>query len=239
MSYGDFTYTPVANITVIAECWGAGGGGRIGQSGGPWEGPGGGGGGYSRKAGIALTGGVGYLVRVGAPGLIAAPHESLFGAPVCKANGGANAGFQDTGAAGGSTTGAIGDVNFSGGNGSAYPGDGPHFGGGGGSSAGRNSNGNNGAVNPGGSDPGCGGKGGDGSIGGSGGQAGIAPGGGGGGGDTTFVSGGNADGAEGCVILWQDLGVWPPIGQTPIYTAGTLPGCHFPPVKAHLYAWIT
>lgn len=242
MSYGDTTYTPPSNITVIAECWGSGGQGRLGtffDSNNRFMGPGGGGGAYARKAGLVLTGGTPYSVRVGAPGQIAAPHESFFITDLtCKASFGTNATNDTTpgmgNGKGGTAAASVGDVKFSGGDGQAYlgPDNTARPGGGGGSSATRVSDGAPGVGQTGGLILG-GGNGGDGGHAGPGGAGvgGRAPGGGGGGGGTPASAldpGSTAGpGSEGAVVIWEDVGVWPPPdsgpGSVPLYQAGTPP----------------
>lgn len=228
--YGDFFFIPPANITVIVEAWGAGGQGRIGQN--PWTGMGGGGGAYAWRNGIRLLAGVTYDLRVGAPGGIAAPHESgLYGVPpgdsVVAVEGG-NAGFQTAGA-GGTAAASTGAVKFSGGSGATpYPGDGQP-GGGGGSSAGRFSSGNPGGFagggGPGGSAPAGGGPGGNGGAFNADGSAPVSgPGGGGGGGGSALAQTNGGAGFEGAIIVWQDFGIWPPApGQMPIVQHGSPP----------------
>lgn len=222
--YGDFAYNPPVNQTVIAECWGGGSQGRIGQ--GPnTPGCGGGGGAYSRKAGIALTGGGSYLVRVGAPKHIAAPHESLFvNGGVVLADGAVEAVFHGPGI-GGQAANGTGDVKFSGGSGAPYPGDIVSDGGGGGSSAGRGGNGNDGGFPAAGATVSGGGPAAAGGLQPDGNGVSVlsGPGGGGGGGSTGTVQTNPGVGFEGAVVLWEDLGVWPPIGQTPLASYGSPP----------------
>lgn len=233
MSFGDFTYTPLVNRTVIAECWAGGGQGRIGQffdANNQWMGPGGGGGAYSRKFAIPLTALVGYAVRVGAPGQSPSNHESFFiNLLTCYAVPGGNAAFQLNGLGGAAAAGA-GDVKYSGGDGAPYtsPDNVARPGGGGGSSASRSGNGSPGSGQAGGTVAGGGDGGPGGHIGpGGAGGAGLGPGGGGGGGGTPQNGGdpGSTAGpaAEGAVVLWEDLGVWPPFGQIPLAAYGTPP----------------
>lgn len=224
MAYGDFAYTPPVNQVLIVECWGASGAGSFGN--GPVNpGGGGGGGAYSRRAGIAVTAGVPELVRVGGPYNVPSNHESSFrGIQDPLALYGTSAGFLSAGL-GGLASGGVGDVKFSGGDG-AFNVD--PSGGGGGSSAGRNGNGNNGSTPNGGAAPVGGAAGGNGGPPGEGpaadGQPGFAPGGGGGGAGTFSVTQPNGGtGREGAVVIWEDRGVWPPVGQTPLASYGSPP----------------
>lgn len=227
MAYGDFSYTPPVNQTVIGECWGGGGAGHIGQNF-PSMGGGGGGSAYARRFAIALTAGIPVLCRVGGPGGVATNHESIFvnnivGVVAVPGN---NAPFGGNGL-GGAAGSCVGDVAFSGGDGAAFPGFVPSPGGGGGSSGGRSSNGNNGSITAGGTAPVGGGAGGNGgamgdSPGGDG-FPGSGPGGGGGGGGSAPSQSQPGDGAEGAVVIWEDRGVWPPVGQTPLASFGSPP----------------
>lgn len=220
MANGDFTYTPGSSVTVIVECWGASAQGRVGQSGGPWPGCGGGGGAYARKQ-MNLTGGTGYLVRVGAANGTPNPAESLFvDAATCWAPGGTNGLFQAPGTGGAAGT---GDVKYKGGNGGAYPGDSVTSGTGGGGCGGRDGAGANGSHPSGGTSVG-GGNGGDG--GGGAGGDGAQPGGGGGGGGSDTVSTPPGAGQDGAVAVWA-LADWdapssqPVFGAVPLYTQGS------------------
>ncbi len=237
MSFGDFTWTPAATQNVIAECWGAGGKGRLGSNA-PDMGPGGGGGAYSRKAGIAVVSGVGESIRVGGPGGVPSNHESFFRNNLTvQAREGGNAAFHTAGA-GGLASASVGTVKFDGGNGGIGSFGVLSAGGGGGSSASRSQAGATGGVPAGGTLLTNGsGAGGDGGTGGTNtptgdGHVGLGPGGGGGGGGSATVTQNNpGDGAEGAVVIWQDLGVWPPFGQTPLATFGTPPSNPVRPPK--------
>jgi hypothetical protein len=235
-SYGDIAYVSPANQTVIAECWGGGSQGRIGQ--GPnTPGCGGGGGAYARKAGIALIAGGTYLVRVGAPKHIAAAHESLFiNGGVVLADGAVEAVFHGPGI-GGQAASSVGDVKFSGGSGAPYPGDIASDGGGGASSAGRSSAGNDGSFPaPGATIVDGGGPGAFGGLqpDGNGVSVTTGPGGGGGGGSTGTVQTNPGFGFQGAVVLWLDGGVWPPVGS-PVASFGAPPPLPTPPTPGVKY----
>ncbi len=228
MPFGDTTWTPGFTGNVIAECWGAGGIGSLGGNQ-PAMGPGGGGGAYARRAAIAVVNGVAEFIRVGAPGGVSAPHESTFrnNTTGVSALAGGNASFHTPGTAG-SAAGSSGTTKFDGGTSVFVAGTSP--GGGGGSSGSRSQAGANGAAPAGGTLPTNGfGAGGDGGTGGTNtptgdGHVGHGPGGGGGGGGSATVTQNNpGDGGEGAVVIWQDLGTWPPFGQTPLATFGTPP----------------
>jgi hypothetical protein len=209
MAFGDFTWIATFTGNVIAEGIAGGGAGRIGQN--PQSGPGGGGGAYARTAGIPVAVGIPYLVRVGGPINIPSNHESLFpGTALMYAREATSAGFLTPGV-GGSAALCTGDVKHSGGNGGPWLGNGTP-GSGGGSSATRDFDGVDGVTTPGGIavPAGFGGNGGDGGAFDADGMNAQSPGGGGGGGGAATIQTNPGGGGEGCVVLWQDLGVWPP-----------------------------
>lgn len=226
----DFTYTPAVNQIVTAECCGGSGQGH-GDNGGATPGGGGGGGAYARRASIHLTAGIHYLVRVGAPFNVAAPHESLFVSNlVVQADFGTGAPFAGFGS-GGLASSSTGDFTSNGGNG-VWVG-GPFPGGGGGARGGRGGAGSPGTVPIGGSNS-------EGDLGGDGGalnQVGFpGPGGGGGGGGADGGTRAGGVGTEGYVIVWADAdypfgAVAPRPGATPIITYGTLPPGYLTPIS--------
>lgn len=221
---GDSIWTPGFTGLVNVELLAAGGNGHIGQN--PYTGCGGGGAAYASKRTIAVVMGVGILVRVGGRSGLGVPQESLFKDNfTCVADFGRDSAFEDPGAIGGQAASCVGDVKWSGGNGGGYPGD-MLPGTGGGSSANRTGSGVNGSpAGLGGIIGNGGGNGGDGGAVDGDGSPGVNPGGGGGGGGfaaTRGTSGGF--GANGCVAIWLDTGVWPPpVGQVPIITFGAIP----------------
>jgi len=193
---------PAGVFTVLAECWGAGGGAASGGSG---ENGAGGGGGEYRNAYVSVTPGTYYTLVVGAGGAggTSAGNGSPGGQSSFAGNGytvvahagggGQDTGYGGQGSGGQSGTGTTGNNGGQGGN--AYP-----YTGGGGSSAGPSAQGNNGSSPGGAPAPNQGGSGGAGSGPNNGaGTAGSAPGGGGGGSYYSSYAGGA--GAAGQVRL--------------------------------------
>jgi hypothetical protein len=208
----------VTSVDVYAI--GAGGGGAGGTTG--RSGAGGGGGGVAVNAGVAVTPGNTYYIRVNSAGSGGAAGASGGNGGTSWFNsissqgtffaGGGNGGVTNVGGTGGTPSGGTSGFNGgNGGNGSSFLGS-PYMGGGGGGGAGDASVGGNGGlgttygtggvVGPGGTgsyiNGGSGGHGGDGVVG----HAGTGPGGGGGGGGGS-TGGGSAGGpgAAGRVIL--------------------------------------
>lgn len=212
MAHTTTTWTATLTGNVIVEAGGSGAGGYLGGFGG------GGGGAYARTAGIAIVSGVGYNVQFGNGGT---PNnngdESNFGAGANPNAVGGHASILGAGGLGGTAAASTGDVTKSGGDGSVASGS---QGGGGGSAADDLNDGHNGTINGGGGANPRGGKGGDGAVDAlSDGSIGLTPGGGGG----SSIGGAGAHGGEGYVLIWEDLGVWPPCGQTPIASFGSPP----------------
>jgi len=125
------TYTPTAGCAgAILECVGGGGGGAsiVGGTGTIYGCAGGGSGGYSRKVVTAATIGASQAVTIGAGGNGGSGNTAGTGGgatsvgSLCVANGGlrgglgttANMSFYTSAGAGGSTTGAVGDVTIAG-----------------------------------------------------------------------------------------------------------------------------
>jgi hypothetical protein len=189
---GTYSWTCPAGVTsVTAECWGSGGDGSGNPSAG--AGGGGGGGGYSRRNTVPVTPGTTYTVVVAAAGNAGTSHVTGDSSVECLANSGTSSISGGANGAGGSVTGALGDVVFAGGNGGSPAMAG---GGGGGSSAGPSANGNNGVGETGGAAVSGGGAGGNGSeLSPS--SPGSSPGGGGGGNYASTP----ANGADGQVTL--------------------------------------
>lgn len=222
MPFTDYNFTSPITGNIIVECWGAGGGGRIGQNF-PLSGGGGGGGAYARKAGIAVTNGGIYLARLGntSPAGSTGSDTLFINAATVSAKGGTGAPFNSFGV-GGAAASCVGDVKYSGGDG--YPATSAvHAGGGGGSSAGRSATGVTAGSDVGAIAPQCGGNGGNGGAVSVAGSTGLTPSGGGGGGGSDPVQTAGGTGAEGAIVIWQDLGVWPPVGQTALQTYGSPP----------------
>ena len=197
------TWTCPANVAAVqVECWGAGGAGGSAYkpSSGNTFGGGGAGGSYAKKISIPVVPGTAYTTTIGAGGVSQITHfatasggDSWFGLgsdASCLAKGGSggqsvvSSSSSVSGSGGvGNSTGCIGDIAYSGGNGLAGQLSPTNTGGGGGSSAGTASAGTNatsylGATAVGGA--GAGGNGKD-STGNGNGSAGNSPGGGGGG----------------------------------------------------------
>lgn len=208
MSQTPFSFMAPSTGNYIVEGWGSGAGGR--SNGG--NGNGGGGAAYARKAGVPLIGGNNYVGATGDPGISNNNGDVSQFTAVMLADEGWNADFRGFGF-GGLASNCIGDVAFDGGNGA--PASGGGVGGGGGGSADDASVGNNAIGTIGGLATPRGGKGGSGPVAGAG-NPGDAPGGGGSGG----TGGGGGSGGNGAVVIWHDLGVWPPVGQTPVATFG-------------------
>ncbi len=210
---GTGTFTVPAGVTEITvEAWGGGGRGGSRTSGSGQYG-GGGGGAYSRQV-IAVTPGqaINYTVGAGSSGTGpgGASGAILNGNVFVAAAGGNSVPNNGTsGATGGAASAGIGDVRFSGGNGSnSFGGD---NGGGGGSSAGTAANGNS-VVNSsvGATAPAGGGNGGNGVTSGSNnGGNGQAPGGGGGGARRRTLGGSpsGGTGGNGRVRLTYDVNI--------------------------------
>jgi hyaluronate lyase len=197
------TWICPANVTSVqVECWGAGGAGGSAYkpSSGNTFGGGGAGGSYAKKISIPVVPGTTYTTTIGSGGVSQITHlatasggDSWFGIgsdPSCLAKGGSggqsvvSSSSSVSGSGGvGNSTGCIGDIAYSGGNGLAGQLSPTNTGGGGGSSAGTSSAGVNatsylGATAV--SGAGAGGNGKD-STGNGNGSAGNSPGGGGGG----------------------------------------------------------
>ena len=197
------TWTCPANVAAVqVECWGAGGAGGSAYkpSSGNTFGGGGAGGSYAKKISIPVVPGTAYTTTIGAGGVSQITHfatasggDSWFGLgsdASCLAKGGSggqsvvSSSSSVSGSGGvGNSTGCIGDIAYSGGNGLAGQLSPTNTGGGGGSSAGTASAGTNatsylGATAV--SGAGAGGNGKD-STGNGNGSAGNSPGGGGGG----------------------------------------------------------
>jgi hypothetical protein len=206
MAQTPFSFMAPSTGNYIIEGFGSGAGGR--SDGG--NGNGGGGAAYARTAGVALIGGNNYSGAVGDPGISNNNGDGSEFTTVMYADRGWNADFRGFGF-GGLASNCVGDVAFDGGNGDPSAG----AGGGGGGCADDGNVGNNAIGSTGGPATPRGGKGGDGPIAGVG-NNGDAPGGGGSGG----TSGGGGLGGNGAVVIWHDLGVWPPTGQTPVQTYG-------------------
>ncbi len=198
---GNGTFTVPAGVTSITvEAWG--GGGRGSSLSTNILGGGGGGGAYAAKT-IAVLPGQTYNVSVGSGSTsnASAGGDSSFGSPVLLLAKGGNSASANSanGAPGGQASACLGDIAYSGGNGSTAS---ASHSGGGGSSAGNAANGNNGSAPNGGAAPAGGGSGGDGTSTNTGGENGFGPGGGGGGARKTGgsnKSGGN--GANGYVLV--------------------------------------
>lgn len=214
MGYVDYTWVATITGNVIVEVWGGGGGGGVQARGG------GGGSAYARTAGLAVIIGNGYLARVADPG---PPNKdgdislySNLSNPRAVGGGGAIFGPNGHGP-GGLASACIGDVKYSGGDGSNQLLD--TTGGGGGGSAGSNGDGNASPGYPTGATAVYrGGYGGDGSSSGAGSNGG-GPGGGGGGGGPLDQGG---YGGRGAVVIWKDMGVCPPTAA-PLATFGSPP----------------
>lgn len=228
MAFTDYFWTSPYTGNVIVECWGAGGGGRIGQNI-PISGGGGGGAAYARKAGIALISGNVYLVRIADPTPPNAPGDTTMfvNYALVSAVGGGGAPFGGHGL-GGAAGSSVGDVVFSGGDGGGDPAGVAEPGFGGGSSASDYGNGVAG-THP---QPGIAlARQGYGGIGGNvdaGGTGGLGPGGGGGGGGAAVmvVQTAGGGGGGGALGIWEDHGIWPPpYNVIPIATFGD----NFPP----------
>lgn len=198
------TFTVPQGVTQLTvEAWGGGGKGGTRTSNGIAGG--GGGGAYARKI-ITVVPGNTYTVTVGnGATTTAAGGDSWFwNQTTLLAKGGNSVTDNNSnGALGGDKTACVGDVTFSGGNGSN--GSSGSFSGGGGSSAGTDADGNNATTSAGATAPSGGGVGGNGRTTQGAGNPGQAPGGGGGGGMRTSNStrsGGN--GGNGRIIIRYD-----------------------------------
>jgi hypothetical protein len=214
-----WTVTLTGNVIVEAGASGAGGGFFL---------RGGGAGAYARTAAMSVTSGSFYSVKTGIGGTpFNNGDDSTF-----TANFGVfvNARFGTAPGPGGDAALCTGDVTFSGGNGNATGGGDC----GGGGSADDSGAGNNASGATGGAALPRSGKGGDGSNS-TPAQSGSTPGAGGG----SSVSSTNGSGADGYVIIWEDLGVWPPCGQTPIATFGSPPASFWAAcATARVYSYI-
>jgi hypothetical protein len=232
---GDSLWTcPVGVTAVLVECWGSGGQGNIGQNF-PNTGAGGGAGAYARKAGIPVTAGNTYLVRVGANSSIALNHNTLFiNALTVNADFGQPGGFGSPGT-GGKAASSTGDTKFDGGDGS-YPGFILAPGGGGGGGGGRTGAGANGSGSTGGLGNDAN-NGGDGGAVNSPGHDGLSPGGGGGGGGAaTGVQTAGGLGKDGALNIWDDTagGGWVAVlaGTAPkLASFGNVPPDPIPPAR--------
>lgn len=213
---------PAGVTSVIVECWGGGPGGRIGAAG---YGSGGGGGAAYARGTCAVTPGNNYTYTVGVGGPANnnggdSQFTGDIGPEAVSAHRGGAAGDAAKGI-GGQAASSSGTTKFSGGDGAdapnGYGGSGP--GGGGGSCASRGGAGANGSGQSGApqnAEAGGGGNGGATGPLGPVGTTGQAPGGGTGGSGDNVGSPVPPAGPEGAVVIWEDLGAWPPFGQTPI-----------------------
>lgn len=241
MTFIDYSWLTPAGVTSIeVECWGSGGGGRIGSffdANNIFRGCGGGGGAYSRKANMAVTPGQTYTVRVGnGGGSNAGGDASLISIPspvasLIEAKGGGPGTAVPSPGIGGSAAAGTGDVKFSGGDGGTYPGNGSAPGTGGGSSAGSAAAGANGGASAGGVAPFRGGSGGSGQSPNNPGLPGTAPGGGGAGGSgpTFSTNPAGGAGANGAVVIWRN-GKYA-LGGAPLASFGS-PPANPPQIKA-------
>lgn len=201
---------PQGVTSVVVELWGGGGGagGNVVVFG---SAPGGGGGAYSKKT-VSVSYGNTYQIIIGSGGA-GAPNSSfptagqsgqnsVFGSSLVVAVGGSGGAYLSNYGIGGQSSLCVGDITYSGGNGSDRPNE--YYGGGGGGSAGTGSNGNNASGYIGAT-----------AVigGGSGGNAGVgdplyilpgvagSPGGGGGGAGATSLGPGGGSGADGKAVL--------------------------------------